>query len=170
MRITRIDFEGEAGYYAKAQRRDGMHNGPDIILVTIFTPDTPNGREHHVDADRDDVIRSMAECLQRHLKGCPGANSDATAYYRDLLRLSNLCDVPEQEAKTDETQIFAEAIRDNLSPETVASIAFALAPVHSKNPDVDRQVRWLVGLLLSDVLHSTVGADEMKRIINELGL
>ena len=39
MRITRIDFEGrheingQAGHwYATAQRRDGMHNGPDIIL------------------------------------------------------------------------------------------------------------------------------------------
>ena len=51
MRLTRIDFEGSSkrpGHYATAQRRDNMHNGPDIILVRILTPDTPNGREHHV--------------------------------------------------------------------------------------------------------------------------
>ena len=45
MKITRIDFEGRheinghAGHwYATAQRRDGMHNGTDFILVTIFFP------------------------------------------------------------------------------------------------------------------------------------
>ena len=97
MRITRIDFEGrheingQAGHwYATAQRRDGMHNGPDIVLVTIFAPQMPNGREHHVDADSKDDLWSMAECLQYHLDGCRGTNSMIHDYYRELLRLSNL--------------------------------------------------------------------------------
>jgi len=90
MRLTRIDFEGKPGHYATAQRRDGMHNGPDIILVTILTPDTPNGCEHHVNADSEDDIRSMAECLQHHLNGCQGTGSDIHGYYVELLRLSNL--------------------------------------------------------------------------------
>jgi len=96
MRITRIDFEGrheikgQAGHwYATAQRRDGMHNGPDIVLVTILSPDTPNGREHHVDADCEEDLRSMAECLQHQLDGYAGTNSEINDYYLELLKLSN---------------------------------------------------------------------------------
>lgn len=97
MRITRIDFEGrheingQAGHwYATAQRRDGMHNGPDIIEVTIFCPASPNGRTHHVNADSEDDIFSMAECLQYQLTGYDGSNSEINDYLRDLLRLSNV--------------------------------------------------------------------------------
>ena len=97
MRITRIDFEGrheingQAGHwYATAQRRDGMHNGPDIILVTIFAPQMPNGREHHVDADCQEDLWSMAECLQHQLDGYTGSNSEINDYYLELLKLSNL--------------------------------------------------------------------------------
>jgi len=96
MRITRIDFEGhheingQAGHwYATAQRRDGMHNGPDIVLVTILAPDTPDGREHHVDADCEDDLWSMAECLQHQLDGYAGSNSEINDYYLELLKLSN---------------------------------------------------------------------------------
>ena len=96
MRITRIDFEGrheingQAGHwYATAQRRDGMHNGPDIVLVTILTPDTPKGREHHVDADCGEDLWSMAECLQHQLDGYTGSNSEINDYYLELLKLSN---------------------------------------------------------------------------------
>jgi hypothetical protein len=97
MRITRIDFEGrheidgQAGHwYATAQRRDGMHNGPNVVLVTIFAPDTPNGREHHVDAGCEEDLFSMADCLHHHLEGGRGTNSDIHDVYRDLLRLSDL--------------------------------------------------------------------------------
>ena len=97
MRITRIDFEGrheidgQSGHwYATAQRRDGMHNGPDIVLVTIFAPQTPNGREHHVAADCEDDLRSIAERLQYHLDGCRGSNSMIHEYYVELLRLSGI--------------------------------------------------------------------------------
>jgi hypothetical protein len=96
MRITRIDFEGrheikgQAGHwYATAQRRDGMHSGPDIVLVTILAPDTPDGREHHVDADCEEDLWSMAECLQHQLDGYTGSNSEINDYYLELLKLSN---------------------------------------------------------------------------------
>ena len=96
MRITRIDFEGshevngQAGHwYATAQRRDGMGNGPDIVLVTIYAPGTPNGREHHVDADCLEDIFSMAECLQHQLDGREGTPEEIGAYHRPLLDLSN---------------------------------------------------------------------------------
>ena len=59
MRITRIDFEGEFGNYATAIRqRDSQY-----IKVTIFIPGTPDGRRHHVLADSEEDIFSMAECL-----------------------------------------------------------------------------------------------------------
>ena len=96
MRITRIDFEGrheikgQAGHwYATAQRRDGMHDGPDIIEVTIIAPDMPDGRKHHVDADCSEDIFSMAQCLQHHLDGYDGSNSEVQEYHLELLRLSN---------------------------------------------------------------------------------
>src|SRR6056297_1166764 len=96
MRITRIDFEGrheingQAGHwYATAQRRDGMHNGPDVVLVTIFAPDTPDGLEHCVHADCPEEIFSMAQRLQNQLDGCEGSNSEVREYHLELLRLSN---------------------------------------------------------------------------------
>ena len=96
MRITRIDFEGrheingQAGHwYATAQRRDAMHDGLDIVVVTIFAPDMPNGRVHHVNADSEEDIRSMAECLHHHLEGYTGTNSDIHDYYIELAKLGN---------------------------------------------------------------------------------
>ena len=90
MRLTRIDFEGKPGHYATAQRRTGSGSAPNVVVVTILTHDQPTGREHHVTADCEDDIRSMAECLQYHLDGCRGTNSDVGDYYRELLRLSDL--------------------------------------------------------------------------------
>ena len=93
MRITRIDFEGSSkrpGHYATAQRRTGSGSAPNVVVVTILTPDVPDGREHHVTADCEDDIRSMAECLQHHLDGCRGTGSDIHGYYVELLRLSDL--------------------------------------------------------------------------------
>jgi len=90
MRLTRIDFEGKSGHYATAQRRVGSGTAPNVVVVTILTPDMPDGREHHVVADCEDDLRSMAECLQHHLDGCRGTNSDVYGYYAELLRLSDL--------------------------------------------------------------------------------
>ncbi len=85
MRITRIDIEGRPGYDAAAVRR----RGADQIEVTILTPDNPNGRKHHVQADCQEDIFSMAECVQYHLDGNRGTNSMIHDYYRELLRLSD---------------------------------------------------------------------------------
>ena len=85
MRITRIDFEGRPGHYAMAVRR----RGDDWIEVTILTPENPDGRTHHVMADCQEDIFSMAECLQRELDGHRGTNSMIHDYYRELLRLSD---------------------------------------------------------------------------------
>ena len=86
MRITRIDFEGEkAGNYATALRkRDSQY-----IEVKILTPNMPAGREHHVQADSEEDIYSMAQCLQHHLDGHPGINSLIHKYYCELLKLSD---------------------------------------------------------------------------------
>ena len=86
MRITRIDFEGEkAGNYATATRkRDSQY-----IEVTMLTPGMPDGREHHVLADSEEDIYSMAECLQFELDNCQGTNSMIHDYYRELLKLSD---------------------------------------------------------------------------------
>ena len=88
MRITRIDFEGKPGHYATAQRRANAGNVPHIV-VTLLTPDMPEGREHFVTADCEEDIRSMAECLQHHLDGCRGTNSDIHEYFRELQRFQD---------------------------------------------------------------------------------
>ena len=90
MRITRIDFEGQTGYYATAQRKTSFGSEPNAIAVTILTPEHPNGREHHVAADCEDDLFSMAECLQYHLDGRQGTNSDVHDYYLELLKLSDI--------------------------------------------------------------------------------
>ncbi len=69
MRYTRIDIEGLPGRYATAQYQTGGPGTPDIVLVTIITPGTPNGREHFLDAEDQHDRRSMAECLAHHLAG-----------------------------------------------------------------------------------------------------
>ena len=90
MRLTRIDFEGKPGHYATAQRRAASGTAPNVLVVTILTPEQPNGREHHVTADCEENLRSMAECLQYHLDGCRGTGSDIHGYYVELRRLSDL--------------------------------------------------------------------------------
>ena len=58
------------------------------------------------------------------------------------------------------------ALKDNLSPEAVATIIAYLQPARTNNPDVDRQVRWF-----SDRLTDLVGGDEaFNRLCEELGL
>ena len=87
MRITRIDFEGEnKGHYATSTRKQDA----DHIEVTILTPDNPNGLEHHVLADCEEDIYSMAECLQVTLDGYEGSGSEIQDYCCELLRLSDI--------------------------------------------------------------------------------
>ena len=90
MQLTRIDFEGQGGCHATAQRRKALGAGPNMIVVTILCPATPDGREHYVLADCKEDLFSMAECLQAQLEGCRGTNSMVCDYYDMLLRLSDL--------------------------------------------------------------------------------
>jgi hypothetical protein len=91
MRITRIDFEGQTGRYATAQRRRASGSElADVIEVTILCPEMPDGRKHYVTVDCEHDLFSMAECLQHHLDGPRGSNSMIHEYYAELLRLSDL--------------------------------------------------------------------------------
>jgi len=87
MRITRIDLEGTpgSGNYATITRK----RGSDLIEVTILTPDQPDGRVHHVQADCEEDLWSMAECLQYHLDGHRGTNSMIHDYLRELQRFAD---------------------------------------------------------------------------------
>ncbi|HEX7010765.1 MAG TPA: hypothetical protein VF184_12350 [Phycisphaeraceae bacterium] len=85
MRITRMDLEGTPGHYATITRRTGS----DQIEVTILTPDQPEGRVHHVQADCEEDLWSMAECLQHHLDGHRGTNSMIHDYLRELQRFAD---------------------------------------------------------------------------------
>lgn len=85
MRTTRIDLEGKTGHYATITRPVGS----DTILVVILTPDLPEGREHHVQADCEEDVWSMAECLQHQLDGVRGTNSMIHDYYRELQRFAD---------------------------------------------------------------------------------
>jgi hypothetical protein len=89
MQITRIDFEGETGRYATAQRRAGGGQNPDVIEITLLPPDRPGGQRHLVAVDCENELRSMARSLQRQLDGWEGSNSEVHGYYLELLRLSD---------------------------------------------------------------------------------
>jgi len=88
MRITRIDLEGRApgsGYHAIMKRK----RGSAYITATLLTPAMPNGREHHVQADCEHDLWSLAECLQETLDGHRGTHSMIGDYYRELQRFAD---------------------------------------------------------------------------------
>ena len=73
---------------------------------------------------------------------------------------------------TADGEVFENAIRDNLSPDAVATaIAYLRAAEFGNQPDNDRalvlprEVEWL-----ADVLTEMLGVDEHSRLIDELGL
>ncbi len=90
MKITRIDFEGRDGRYATAQRKTDGKNKTEMIVVTTMSPEHAVGRDHFVNAECEDDIFSMAECIQMFLDGYEGTNSDIHDYYLELLRLSEI--------------------------------------------------------------------------------
>ena len=95
MRITSIELAGTSKTtlsdgtpgLPQAFARVSRPNGGDQIEVTILAPD--GERTHHVQADCDEDIWSMAECLQYHLDGCKGTNSMIHDYYRELQRFAD---------------------------------------------------------------------------------
>ena len=90
MRITSIELAGTSKTtlrdgtpgLARAFARIGRKPGSDHIDVTILTPGSE--RTHHVQADCDEDVQSMAECLQINLDGCKGTNGDMHGYYTIL--------------------------------------------------------------------------------------
>ena len=67
--------------------------------------------------------------------------------------------------ENDEQDLF-DAVREQLSPEAVASIAAHLGGASTNNQDVDRQVRWF-----ADELVKLLGGNEhYTRLMGELGL
>ncbi|MEX0655305.1 MAG: hypothetical protein WD534_04265 [Phycisphaeraceae bacterium] len=85
MRTTRVDLEGRPGHYATITRPATS----EFIVVTILTPRRPDGRTHHVQADCEDDLRSMAECLQQTLDGLRGTHSMIHEYHRELQRFAD---------------------------------------------------------------------------------
>ena len=90
MRITSIELAGRIDKGKKLPRafaRISRKTASDQIEVTLLMPGSE--RTHHVQADCDEDIWSMAECLQHHLDGCRGTNSDINDYYRELQRFAD---------------------------------------------------------------------------------
>ena len=91
MRITSIELAGastrDGQGMPRAFARIGRKIGEEFIEVTILTPG--NERTHHVQADSEDDLWSMAECLQFTLDGVRGTNSDIHDYYRELQRFAD---------------------------------------------------------------------------------
>ena len=67
--------------------------------------------------------------------------------------------------ENDESDLF-DAIREQLSPEAVASIAAHLGGASTNNQDVYRQVRWFAG----ELVKLLGGNEHYTRLMEELGL
>jgi len=64
----------------------------------------------------------------------------------------------------DEAELF-EHLREQFSPEAVAAIAAWLQPASTNNPEVDRQIQWLI-----DKIIEMLGADQYNALCDDLGL
>ena len=62
--------------------------------------------------------------------------------------------------------ILADALRECLSPHTLAAIAAYLQPVRTMDAELVRQVRWFATLLTTVV----GGEDQLNRLCDEVGL
>ena len=91
MRVTSIELAGQRTRDGKgmprAFARIGRKIDSDQIEVTIAMPD--GEPTHHVQADCEEDLWSMAECLQYQLDGCKGTNSMIHDYYRELQRFAD---------------------------------------------------------------------------------
>jgi len=67
--------------------------------------------------------------------------------------------------ENDEQELF-EAVREQLSPEAVASIVSHLQGARTNNQDVDRQVRWFA----QELTKLLGGYEHQARLAEELGL
>jgi len=85
MKTTRIEFEGNDNERFVTVQRQG-----EYLLATLFSPQTPNGRNHWIGIDDADDIRSAADLLFCFLEGHDGTNSDIHDMYLRLLPLSDI--------------------------------------------------------------------------------
>lgn len=68
--------------------------------------------------------------------------------------------------RTDASASLVDALRDNLSPEAVATIASWLQPARTNDENVDREVRWFT----EQLAQALGGWDQQSRLAEELGL
>jgi predicted O-methyltransferase YrrM len=80
-------------------------------------------------------------------------------------------DATNDAGRTADQEAFEKAIRDNLSPEGVATIIAFLQPATTHKPRTDearkalREVKWFI-----DTLSNVLGVQEYNRLLDELGL
>ena len=67
--------------------------------------------------------------------------------------------------ENDESELF-EAVREQISPEAVASIVSHLQGARTNNQDVDRQVRWFA----DELVKLLGGYEQQAQLAEELGL
>jgi hypothetical protein len=68
-------------------------------------------------------------------------------------------------------EAFEKVIRDNLSPEAVATIISLLEPARTRQPNTKQQRQGLVGAeWLADTLIELLGVDEYQRLLDEMCL
>jgi hypothetical protein len=84
MHIVKMELAGRITKGSLPEYFATIHRVPgnDFITVTIVGPDSE--KEHLVEANNSEDVFSMAECLQYHLEGNKGTNSDVHGYYRML--------------------------------------------------------------------------------------
>jgi len=63
-------------------------------------------------------------------------------------------------------ELLFDALRDNLSPEAVATIASWLRTARTNDENVDREVRWFT----EQLAQALGGWDQQSRLAEELGL
>jgi len=85
MNTTRIEFTSDNNERFAVVRRQGAY-----ILAQLFSPQVPNGRNHWIDPDDEDDIRSAADLLFCFIEGHDGTNSDIHDMYLRLLPLSDI--------------------------------------------------------------------------------
>lgn len=77
MRITNIEFEGRAGYYATAQYTLGNLGKSDFIYISVLTEAQPNGLNFIVRVDDPiEVLQQAAEQVAIELEGSAGLSKE----------------------------------------------------------------------------------------------
>ena len=104
----------------------------------------------------------------------PGSIQKRDAAIREVglrfTRVADASDIPGNGRKAtvpenDQSELF-EAIREQLSPHAVASIASHLQGARTNNQDVDRQVHWFT----EELCRLLGGYEQQNRLAEEMGL